>query len=251
MREERIMAVAVVTGASRGLGRALALGLAAQGWSLVLDARGAPALEAVAGELAGYGVPVAALPGDVGDPGHRAALIAAAEALGGVDLLVNNASVLGAEPLVPLAEHGLAGFRQALEVNVVGPLALVQAALPLLRESSGAVLNISSDAAVEAYPTWGGYGATKAALDQLSAVLAQEEPALRVWSVDPGDMRTAMYAAAVPEDDGSGRPLPEEAAVPALLGLIGGGSPGATGEPNGHGSGRYVVVGREVKAWTR
>jgi NAD(P)-dependent dehydrogenase (short-subunit alcohol dehydrogenase family) len=236
------MAVAVVTGASRGLGRALARALAAEGWSLVLDARGAEALGAVAAELRS---PVVALPGDVTDPAHRAGLIAAARELGGLDLLVNNASVLGAEPLVPLAEHPLEGFRQALEVNVVAPLALVQAALPLLRASGGAVLNISSDAAVEAYGTWGGYGASKAALDHWSAVLAEEEPELRVWWVDPGDMRTAMYAAAVPEDDGSGRPLPEEAAVPALLGLIGGVAGG------GAKSGRYVVSGREAKEWTR
>src|SRR4051794_41040431 len=145
------MAVAVVTGASRGLGRALALALAAEGWSLVLDARGAEALGEVA---AGLGSPVVALPGDVTDPRHRSELIAAAKELGGIELLVNNASVLGAEPLVALAEHSVEGFRQALEVNVVAPLALTQAALPLLRASAGAVLNISSDAAVEAYETW-------------------------------------------------------------------------------------------------
>lgn len=232
------MAVAVVTGASRGLGRALALALAAQGWSLVLDARGAEALGAVAAELDG---PVVALPGDVADPAHRAELVSAARGLGGIDLLVNNASVLGAEPLVPLAEQSLAGFAEALTVNTVAPLGLVQAALPLLRESGGAVLNISSDAAVEAYETWGGYGASKAALDHWSAVLAQEEPALRVWSVDPGDMRTAMYAAAVPGDDDSGRPLPEDTAVPALLELIG----------SGAASGRYAVSGRTAKEWTR
>ena len=234
------MAVAVVTGASRGLGRALARALAAEGWSLVLDARGAEALGAVA---AGLGTPVVALPGDVTDPAHRAGLIAAARELGGVDLLVNNASVLGAEPLVPLADHPLDGFRRALEVNVVAPLALVQAALPLLREAKGAVLNISSDAAVEAYGTWGGSGASKAALDQWSAVLAEEEPELRVWWVDPGDMRTAMYAAAVPGDDDSGRPLPEDAAVPALLELI--------GTKGGAAGGRYTVSGRGVKEWAR
>ncbi|MFC1434999.1 SDR family NAD(P)-dependent oxidoreductase [Streptacidiphilus sp. N1-3] len=232
------MAVAVVTGASRGLGRALARALAAEGWSLVLDARGAEALGEVA---AGLRSPVVALPGDVTDPAHRAGLIDAARSLGGVDLLVNNASVLGAEPLVPLAEHPLAGFRQALEVNVVAPLALVQAALPLLREAGGRVLNISSDAAVEPYETWGGYGSSKAALDHWSAVLAAEEPELRVWWVDPGDMRTAMYAAAVPEDDDSGRPLPEEAAVPALLELVNGGAR----------SGRYAVSGRSAKEWGR
>lgn len=224
------MAVAVITGASRGLGRGLARALAAEGWSLVLDARGEQALHELARELGGSAV---ALPGDVADPGHRAELIAAAERLGGLDLLVNNASVLGAEPLRPLAEHPLDGFRQALEVNVLAPLALVQAALPLLRAAGGAVLNISSDAAVEAYPTWGGYGASKAALEHWSAVLAVEEPELRVWWVDPGDMRTAMYAAAVPDDETEPlRPLPEQAAVPALLALLGG----------EHGSGRHTAA---------
>ena len=225
------MAVAIVTGASRGLGRALARSLAADGWSLVLDARGAEALGRVAAEL---GTAVVALPGDVTDPAHRAELIAAAQGLGGLDLLVNNASVLGAEPLRPLAEHPLDGFRQALEVNAVAPLALAQAALPLLRAAGGAVLNISSDAAVEAYPTWGGYGASKAALEQWSAVLAEEEPQLRVWWVDPGDMRTAMYEAAVPDDEEAGsRPLPEEEAVPGLRSLIG----------HGLKSGRYSAPG--------
>jgi NAD(P)-dependent dehydrogenase (short-subunit alcohol dehydrogenase family) len=225
------MAVAIVTGASRGLGLALARSLAADGWSLVLDARGAEALDAVAADL---GTAVVALPGDVADPAHRAGLIAAARGLGGLDLLVNNASVLGSEPLLPLAEHPLDGFRRALEVNVVAPLALAQAALPLLRAAKGAVLNISSDAAVEPYPTWGGYGASKAALEQWSAVLATEEPQVRVWRVDPGDMRTAMYRAAVPDDEEEeSRPLPEEEAVPALLALIG----------RGPASGRYTVSG--------
>ncbi len=224
------MAVAIVTGASRGLGRALALALADRGWSLVLDARGAEALGGVAGQArssAGPGATVLGLPGDVTDPAHRSALVAAAHRLGGLDLLVNNASVLGAEPLRPLADLPVAGFRQALEVNTVAPLALTVEALPLLRAAAaGAVLNISSDAAVEAYPDWGGYGASKAALDHWSAVLALEEPGLRVWSVDPGDMRTAMYAAAVPDDaDADSRPLPEAAAVPALLALIGSGGP--------------------------
>ena len=229
------MAVAIVTGASRGLGRALALALAGRGWSLVLDARGAAALGDAVEEVrasAGPGAAVLGLPGDVTDPAHRSALLAAAQQLdgqrlGGLDLLVNNASVLGAEPLRPLAELPVAGFRQALEVNTVAPLALTAEALPLLRAApAGAVLNISSDAAVEAYPDWGGYGASKAALDHWSAVLALEEPGLRVWSVDPGDMGTAMYAAAVPDDeDADSRPLPEEAAVPALLALIDSGAP--------------------------
>ncbi|MEV0181623.1 SDR family oxidoreductase [Streptomyces sp. NPDC050625] len=213
------MPVAIITGASKGLGRALAEALAARGWDLVLDARGADALTAAATAVAGYGTRVEALPGDVTDAGHRAGLVAAAWRLGGVDLLVNNASALGAEPLVRLAELPLEGLRRALEVNVVAALGLVQEALPLLRESpAGAVVAVSSDAAAEAYETWGGYGASKAALDQLAAVLAEEEPRLRVWAVDPGDMATELYAAAVPDDDG---PRPEPArVVPAFLRLL-------------------------------
>lgn len=213
------MPVAIITGASKGLGRALAEALAARGWDLVLDARGAGALTASATAVAAHGTRVEALPGDVTDAGHRAELVAAAWKLGGVDLLVNNASALGAEPLVRLAELPLEGLRRALEVNVVAALGLVQEALPLLRESSaGAVVAVSSDAAAEAYGTWGGYGASKAALDLLAAVLAEEEPRLRVWAVDPGDMATELYAAAVPDDDG---PRPEPASVvPAFLRLL-------------------------------
>lgn len=224
------MPVAIVTGASRGLGRALAAGLAGRGWDLVLDGRDARALAAAVARIeadtgdaaAGPGrVPrTRGLPGDVTDAGHRAELVAAAMALGGVDLLVNNASALGTEPLVPLAQLPPAGLRLALETNVTAPLALVQEALPALRSAHGAVLNVSSDAAVAAYPAWGGYGAAKAALELLSAVLAEEEPSLRVWWVDPGDLRTDLYAAAVPDDPGfAGRPLPESV-VPAFLRLL-------------------------------
>uniref|UniRef100_A0AAU2VCK4 SDR family oxidoreductase n=1 Tax=Streptomyces sp. NBC_00003 TaxID=2903608 RepID=A0AAU2VCK4_9ACTN len=213
------MPVAIITGASKGLGRALAGALAGRGWDLVLDARTAPVLKETARELDTYGTKVVALPGDVTDAGHRAELVAAAWDLGGLDLLVNNASALGAEPLVRLAELDLAGLRAALETNVVAALGLVQEALPLLRKSpGGAVVTVSSDAAAEAYETWGGYGASKAALDQLAAVLAVEEPGLRVWAVDPGDMRTDLYAAAVPDDD-SGRPEPSTV-VPGFLRLL-------------------------------
>ncbi|MET9850579.1 SDR family NAD(P)-dependent oxidoreductase [Streptomyces ossamyceticus] len=213
------MPVAIITGASKGLGRALGEALAERGWDLVLDARNEEVLRGTAKELAARGTRVEALPGDVTDAAHRAALVAAARALGGLDLLVNNASALGAEPLVRLEELALDGLRRALEVNVVAALGLVQEALPLLRASgAGAVIDVSSDAAAEAYETWGGYGASKAALDHLSAVLAVEEPGLRVWAVDPGDMGTDLYAAAVPDDDDP-RPRPESV-VPAFLGLI-------------------------------
>ncbi|MEV7318820.1 SDR family NAD(P)-dependent oxidoreductase [Streptomyces sp. NPDC093970] len=213
------MPVAIITGASKGLGRALAAALAARGWDLVLDARGAGALKEAAETVSGPGTRVAALPGDVTDAGHRADLVAAAGRLGGLDLVVSNASALGAEPLVRLGELPLPGLRRALEVNVVAALGLVQEALPLLRESAaGAVVAVSSDAGAEAYATWGGYGASKAALDQLAAVLGVEEPGLRVWAVDPGDMATGLYAAAVPDDDDP-RPAPESV-VPAFLRLL-------------------------------
>jgi NAD(P)-dependent dehydrogenase (short-subunit alcohol dehydrogenase family) len=213
------MPVAIITGASKGLGRALAEALAARGWDLVLDARGGQSLKEAAESVAGHGTRVAALPGDVTDAGHRAELVAAARGLGGVDLLVSNASALGAEPLVRLAELPLEGLRRALEVNVTAALGLVQEALePLRASAAGAVIAVSSDAAAEAYETWGGYGASKAALDQLAAVLAAEEPGLRVWAVDPGDMATDLYAAAVPEDDDP-RPAPATV-VPAFLRLL-------------------------------
>jgi NAD(P)-dependent dehydrogenase (short-subunit alcohol dehydrogenase family) len=233
VEEGLIMTVAIITGASRGLGRALAAALAGRGWDLVLDARDAAALRAaVAGlERGAPGVRVKGVPGSVTDAAHREALLAAARALGGVDLLVNNASALGAEPLVPLAELPVEGLRAALETNVTAPFALLRAALPELRAAGGAVLNISSDAAVEAYPTWGGYGASKAALDHLSAVLAEEEPGVRVWWVDPGDLRTELYAAAVPDDaDFDDRAAPEDVA-PAFLRLLDERTP----------SGRYVA----------
>ncbi|MFD7401061.1 SDR family NAD(P)-dependent oxidoreductase [Streptomyces sp. NPDC059866] len=213
------MPVAIITGASRGLGLALAEALAGRGWDLVLDARGAEALRETATALAAYGTRVEALPGDVTDAGHRAGLVAAAWKLGGVDLLVSNASALGAEPLVRLQELPLDGLRRALEVNLVAALGLVQEALPLLKAAeAGAVIAVSSDAAAEPYETWGGYGASKAALDHLAAVLAVEEPGLRIWAVDPGDMATDLYAAAVPDD---GDPRPEPAGVvPAFLRLL-------------------------------
>lgn len=213
------MPVAVITGASKGLGRALAAGLAEQGWDLVLGARTAQVLQESARHAGEYGTRVVAVPGDVTDAGHRRELLAAAGGLGGLDLLVSNASALGAEPLVRLEELPLDGLRAALETNVVAALGLVQDALPLLRASAaGTVIAVSSDAAAEAYETWGGYGASKAALDHLAAVLAVEEPELRVWTVDPGDMQTDLYAAAVPDDEEE-RPSPESVA-PGFLRLL-------------------------------
>ena len=208
---------ALITGASRGLGRALAAGLARAGFDLIIDARDAAALDAAAGALRASGASVTAIPGDVTDPGHRAALVAAAR--GRLDLLVNNAGTLGASPLPALADYPPDELRAAFEVNVIAPVALTQLALPLLRASGGAVLNITSDAAVEAYAGWGGYGAAKAALEQASNVLAAEEPTLRVWWADPGDLRTDMHQLAFPGEDISDRPEPA-AVVPAFVRLV-------------------------------
>ncbi len=212
--------VALVTGASRGLGRALAGALAERGWHLLLDARDPDRLAAAAAELATT-TRVTAIPGDVADPAHRRALTAAVEQAGRLDLLVNNASELGPSPLLPLTEHPLDALEKLYAVNTFAPLALVQLLLAPLRRSTGQVLNVSSDAAVEPYPGWGGYGSSKAALDQLGAVLAAELPDLRVYAVDPGDMNTAMHQAAYPGEDISDRPGPQTV-VPALLALIDG-----------------------------
>jgi NAD(P)-dependent dehydrogenase (short-subunit alcohol dehydrogenase family) len=206
---------ALITGASRGLGRALARSLATDGWRLVLDARHPADLDTVAAALPG----AVAVPGDVTDPGHRGALRAAVAELGRLDLLVNNASTLGVTPLPTLAHHGLDVLRQVFEVNVVAPLALTQLTLPLLRATGGTVLNITSDAAVEGYGGWGGYGSSKAALEQLSNVLAAEEPDVRVYWFDPGDMRTQMHQDAFAGEDISDRPEPESV-IPALRRLL-------------------------------
>ncbi|SDH44505.1 Short-chain dehydrogenase [Actinokineospora alba] len=210
------MPVAIITGASRGLGQALAAGLAGEGWDLVLDARGATALAEAAAALPKS---VTIVPGDITDPGHRADLIAAADALGGVDLLINNAGGLGPSPLPKLAEYPLDALREVFEVNVVALLALTQLALPGLRERAGALVNLTSDAAVEPYEGWGGYGSSKAAVEQLSNVLAAEEPGVRVWWTDPGDLRTQMHQDAFPGEDISDRPLPATV-VPAMLKLL-------------------------------
>jgi NAD(P)-dependent dehydrogenase (short-subunit alcohol dehydrogenase family) len=211
------MQTAIVTGASRGLGLALARGLADRGWSLVIDARGGPALDSAAADLARR-TTVQAIAGDITDPAHRKALVAAARDLGGLAAVVNNASLLGPSPQPALVAYPLDVLRQVYEVNVVAPLALIQETLPYLRPG-GAVLDITSDAAVEAYAGWGGYGSSKAALEQLTAVLAEEQPQLRVYRVDPGDLRTQMHQEAFPGEDISDRPLPD-VAVPGLLALI-------------------------------
>ena len=222
------MPVAVITGASRGLGLALASSLAARRWDLVVDARGGDALaEATAGFI-GDGR-VVAIAGDVADPGHRAALVDAARTLGGLDALVNNASTLGPSPLPRLAELPLDALDAVLRVNVAAPLALIQSALPLLG-AGGRIVNVTSDAGVEGYEGWGGYGASKAALEQMSRVLAAEHPELRVYWVDPGDMNTQMHQDAYPGEDISDRPAPETS-VPGLLALLEGTLP----------SGRYVA----------
>ncbi|HEV3211841.1 MAG TPA: SDR family oxidoreductase [Acidimicrobiales bacterium] len=210
------MRTAIITGGSRGFGRALAGALVGDGWTVAADGRDAAALGDVANAL---GDRLHAIVGDVTDAAHRAALVEATRRLGGLDLLVNNASTLGPSPLPRLSELPLDAVIDVTEVNVVAPLALTQLALPLLRASGGAVLNVTSDAAVEAYEGWGLYGASKAALEQLSNVLAVEEPDVRVWWLDPGDMRTDMHQAAFPGEDISDRPLPETV-VPSVLRLL-------------------------------
>jgi NAD(P)-dependent dehydrogenase (short-subunit alcohol dehydrogenase family) len=216
------MRTAIVTGASRGLGLALARALAERGWRLVIDARGATALEAAREELAAV-----ALRGDIADAAHRRELVAAAGER--IDLVVNNASLLGPSPLPPLADLAPAELDAILRANVVGALGLIQLALPRMSEG-GRIVNVTSDAAVEPYEGWGGYGASKAALEQLTRILAAERPDLRVYAVDPGDMRTRMHQDAFPGEDISDRP-PPEASVPGLLELIEGDLP----------SGRYAA----------
>jgi NAD(P)-dependent dehydrogenase (short-subunit alcohol dehydrogenase family) len=213
---------AIVTGASSGLGRALAADLAAAGWNVVVDARHAPALEeAVTAARAGAapGTTVQAVVGDVGDADHRRALMAAADALGGVDLLVANAGTLGPSPLPPLAALPLAELERTLRTNVVAQVGLVQEALPALRAAAGTLVVVTSDAAVEGYEGWGAYGASKAALEQVAHVLAAEESAVRVYRFDPGDMRTPMHQDAFPGEDISDRHEPETV-VPALRRLL-------------------------------
>ncbi|RZU20634.1 short-subunit dehydrogenase [Kribbella rubisoli] len=210
--------VALITGASAGLGLALAHGLADRGWTLVIDARGAGPLKDAADALANR-TDVVPLAGDVTDPEHRLDLVDVVVQLGRLDLLVNNASYLGPSPLQALDAADLDELRRVYEVDVLAPIALTQALLPALTAASGVLINISSDAAVEAYETWGGYGSAKAALDHATRVLAAEHPTLSVYAVDPGDLRTAMHQAAFPGEDISDRPEPTTV-VPAFLKLL-------------------------------
>jgi NAD(P)-dependent dehydrogenase (short-subunit alcohol dehydrogenase family) len=225
--EESHQSVAVVTGGSRGLGRALSAELVRRGWHVVIDGRDPTALAAAASALGDAAL--TAIPGDVSDPAHRH-LIAAAVASSGVDVLVNNASVLGPSPQPRLADYPLDAIQAVYAVNTFAPLALLQLLLPHLARRHGRIVNISSDAAVEAYGGWGGYGSSKAALDHITAIVAVEHPDLSVYAFDPGDMRTDLQQEAFPAEDISDRPAPESA-VPDLIRLITGSLP----------SGRYRV----------
>jgi NAD(P)-dependent dehydrogenase (short-subunit alcohol dehydrogenase family) len=214
------MSTAIITGASRGFGLALAQTLAAKGWDLVIDARDGHDLEQAAAtiEAAGDGR-LTAIAGDVTDPSHLDGLVHAATSLGDYALLVNNASLLGPSPQPPLADYPIEALERVLATNVTAPLRLTQLSLPHLRQTGGTVINVTSDAAVEGYEGWGGYGASKAALEQLSNVLAAEEPDITVYWLDPGDMNTRMHQEAFPGEDISDRPLPETR-VPAVLRLL-------------------------------
>ena len=220
--------VALITGASRGLGLALARELALQDWWLILDARGSDTLERARQELSAH-TRVIAISGDVADPYHRQGLAVAASDLGGVTALVNNASLLGPSPQPVLLEYPLDVLEQVYRANVFAPLAIIQSLRPQLKPGA-VIINISSDAGVEPYPGWGGYGSSKAALEHLSAILAAENPQWHIYWVDPGDMRTQMQQDAYPGEDISDRPLPETS-VPGLVALLSGELP----------SGRYLA----------
>ncbi len=220
--------IALITGASRGLGLTLARLLAEEDWTLILDARGAEALAAVETELSRK-TRVVAIAGDVADAAHRTALVAAARKAGGLDALINNASGLGPSPQPKLLDYPLDVLEQVYRVNTIAPLALIQEVRDLLKEN-GCVVNVTSDAGVQPYPGWGGYGSSKAALEQMSAILAAENPNWRVYWVDPGDMRTQMHQEAYPGEDISDRPLPDQSAL-GLTRLISRGLP----------SGRYLA----------
>jgi NAD(P)-dependent dehydrogenase (short-subunit alcohol dehydrogenase family) len=217
MTQSQSRPVAIVTGASRGFGKAVAAALLDRGWTVVGDARRAAELKTTAAELDSSRF--VALPGDITDASHRDTLVTAATAAGALRLVVNNASRLGPSPQPTLAEYPPDELWGVYQANVFAPVALIQATLPTLSDNAGVIVNVTSDAAVERYPGWGGYGSSKAALDQLSAVLAAEIPAVAVYAFDPGDMRTEMHQAAFPGEDISDRAEPETK-VPALLRLL-------------------------------
>jgi NAD(P)-dependent dehydrogenase (short-subunit alcohol dehydrogenase family) len=219
---EHSLYTALITGASRGLGLALARKLSKEGWTLIVDARGAEALEAARAELSKF-TRVIAIPGNVTDEDHRQELAKAAQEAGGLDALINNASILGPSPQPPLLDYPLDVLEEVYRANTIAPLALIQAVRNELKPGAR-IINVTSDAGVEPYPGWGGYGSSKAALEQLSAILAAENPSLRVYWVDPGDMRTQMHQEAFPGEDISDRPLPEQS-VPGLLELLTGDLP--------------------------
>ncbi len=219
---EQLSRTALITGASRGLGLALARGLSREGWALIIDARGAEDLEAARAELTDL-TRVVAIPGDVRNEDHRRALADAARDVGGLDALVNNASILGPSPQPELLDYPLDVLEKVYRANTIAPLALIQSVRHTLKPGAR-ILNITSDAAVEPYEGWGGYGSSKAALEQLSNILAAENPDLRVYWTDPGDMRTRMHQEAFPDEDISDRPLPEES-VPGLIELLEGDLP--------------------------
>jgi NAD(P)-dependent dehydrogenase (short-subunit alcohol dehydrogenase family) len=237
MTGESSQRTAIITGASRGLGLALARALAEENWTLIIDSRTEDALESAREELSRH-TRVVAIPGDVTDPEHRGALARAAHEAGGVDALLNNASILGPSPQPDLLDYPLDVLEEVYSANVISPLALIQAVRAELKEGAR-IINVTSDAAVEPYEGWGGYGSSKAALEQLSNILAAENPGLRVYRVDPGDMRTQMHQEAFPDEDISDRPLPE-VSVPGFLELLTGDLP----------SGRYEARALATKAST-
>jgi len=229
MPNESIMRTALITGASQGFGLALARTLARRGWNLIIDGRDAARLRAARDELARL-THVAAIAGDVSDPLHRDELAVLARGHAGLDAVINNAGELGPSPLPSVLDVDPAALARLFDVNAVAPIALLQRLRDVLRPAAR-IVNVTSDAAAHAYPGWGAYGASKAALEQLSSVLAVERPDLRVYWIDPGDMRTAMHQAAFPGEDIGDRPLPEER-VPAVVHLLEEGPP----------SGRYEAT---------
>lgn len=219
---------ALITGASRGLGLALARGLAVEGWQLIIDGRFAEVLEFVQDELSQL-TRVVAVPGSVAERDHRLALAGAGKELGGLDAVVNNAGILGPSPQPDLLDYPLETLEEVYRINTIAPLAVLQAVSDILNPGAH-IINITSDAGVNAYPGWGGYGSSKAALEQLSAILAAENPGWQIYWVDPGDMRTQMHQDAYPGEDISDRPLAKES-VPGLIALLDGDHP----------SGRYLA----------